>query len=1188
MRNNAVVFVVFLTCGVASGLIRRYYIAAVDQEWDYAPSGRDLVYNHQADADKKIKTDKDRIGSSYVKAVYKQYTDSSFLHEVQKPACQGFVGPTLKGEVGDLVVIHFRNAVTQVHKNFSIHPHGIFYTKSHEGALYMDGEQSLAKLDDAVPPGSSYVYIWNITKNFAPAEADDNCVPWAYHSHVDSMMDIESGLLGILLTCRPGTLNPEGVRNDVQQELVLYADITDETDSHYIGVNMRRCKDPRLCAEHLRTKNADFRESNRKYHINGYSYGNLPSLNVCEGDDVALYIFALSNGIHTMQIYGQTFVIKKHRMDAAAIYPATFLTANMVPINIGIWLLVCRNNDHLDDGMTAFLNVRRCSKEALPDTPAGKKKRYYVAAEEVNWNYMPGGKDLFTSGKAETDTGLSSSSNQNSNQDGDITYKKAVFVEYQDDTFRQMKPRSIDEEHLHLLGAPIKAEVGDIVEVVFLNKASRPYSFFPHGVAIDKSMEGSVYYTRDSNVPYGLIVQPKAITTYRFTIPWTAAPTADDPNCLSYTYHSAVDVRKDTNTGLVGPLLVCKPGSLNEDDKQIHVNKEIFVLMNVIDENLSWYIDESIKQFAPEKAVMDKNGDAFKQSNLIHAINGRIYGTLNGIEMCLGDRVTWHFVGLGDSKDLHGVVLSGNAMVVNGRTLDSRIIIPALGFTAYMHPDNVGKWALYCHTDHHLMTGMSAVYNVNVCQAPQSLPVVPMKPSGASRRYYIAAVEIEWDYAPTGMNLILDTLLSDPTSKGYLYTRTDGGYLGKVYRKAVYREFTDESFLIEKHRGYRDIHLGVLGPYIRAEVGDVIEVVFMNKASHPYSIKPHGVFYNKGNEGMKYNDESVFTEDNAVQPGKVFTYRWTVPQRAGPGANEPNCIGWLYHSGTNMIRDTSSGLMGPLITCRRGVLDARNQRLDQHNREFAMIYYIINENKSWYIRENMQKSSGGPVPNHVEFEESNLMNSINGYIFGNTPGLVMEIDEHVTWYVMGLGSEDDYHTVHFHGQTYIQRVSKSYRGDVVEVFPGTYETVDMLTDNTGIWLLHCHVMKHLVHGMEAKFATLPQGGLKSIEDAERRKIMPVVLHKLPVITTGGSADMIQTYPSNVETKHPPKLTTIVIVPSNVNSYMPIIGHNMQQVTDLASVAQNGHGQIQQVVASPDLLELIKNGVLPERWQILTL
>ena len=62
----------------------------------------------------------------------------------------------------------------------------------------------IAKLDDGVPPGGNNVYIWNITDNFAPTEDDDACIPWGYHSHVDSMMDIETGLVGVLVTCKKG------------------------------------------------------------------------------------------------------------------------------------------------------------------------------------------------------------------------------------------------------------------------------------------------------------------------------------------------------------------------------------------------------------------------------------------------------------------------------------------------------------------------------------------------------------------------------------------------------------------------------------------------------------------------------------------------------------------------------------------------------------------------------------------------------------------------------------------------------------------------------------------------------------------------------------------------------------------------------------------------------------------------
>ena len=46
----------------------------------------------------------------------------------------GYVGPILRAEVGDVIIVHFKNAAS-AHANFSVHPHGIFYTKFHEGKI---------------------------------------------------------------------------------------------------------------------------------------------------------------------------------------------------------------------------------------------------------------------------------------------------------------------------------------------------------------------------------------------------------------------------------------------------------------------------------------------------------------------------------------------------------------------------------------------------------------------------------------------------------------------------------------------------------------------------------------------------------------------------------------------------------------------------------------------------------------------------------------------------------------------------------------------------------------------------------------------------------------------------------------------------------------------------------------------
>lgn len=71
-----------------------------------------------------------RIGSVYKKAVYKQYSDATYRTGVAKPEWLGYLGPLLMAEQGDTVLIHLRNAAS---RPYSIHPHGLNYSKSSEG-----------------------------------------------------------------------------------------------------------------------------------------------------------------------------------------------------------------------------------------------------------------------------------------------------------------------------------------------------------------------------------------------------------------------------------------------------------------------------------------------------------------------------------------------------------------------------------------------------------------------------------------------------------------------------------------------------------------------------------------------------------------------------------------------------------------------------------------------------------------------------------------------------------------------------------------------------------------------------------------------------------------------------------------------------------------------------------------------
>lgn len=68
----------------------------------------------------------------------------------------------------------------------------------------MDKTPQSYKTDDSVPAGGSYTYKWKLTENFGPTRDDDNCIPWSYHSHTNPEEDVHSGLIGTILSCRPG------------------------------------------------------------------------------------------------------------------------------------------------------------------------------------------------------------------------------------------------------------------------------------------------------------------------------------------------------------------------------------------------------------------------------------------------------------------------------------------------------------------------------------------------------------------------------------------------------------------------------------------------------------------------------------------------------------------------------------------------------------------------------------------------------------------------------------------------------------------------------------------------------------------------------------------------------------------------------------------------------------------------
>jgi manganese oxidase len=296
--------------------------------------------------------------------------------------------------------------------------------------------------------------------------------------------------------------------------------------------------------------------------------------------------------------------------------------------------------------------------------------------------------------------------------------------------------------------------------------------------------------------------------------------------------------------------------------------------------------------------------------------------------------------------------------------------------------------------------------------------------------YYVAAEAVDWNYAPLGRDPTFDRKLPGPWGERL------------VYPKLRYFQYTDGTFSV---RVPPPPSAGILGPILRAAVGDTLKVVFLNRSDRPLSIHPHGVKYTPANEGARY--EPGGASRGSVPPGARLTYTWIVDENAGPNPNEPSSKVWLYHSHVMADEEIYRGLVGTIV-----VTDPRRSRPDRTpsdvDRELTTLFMVWNENGHHAAEEE---------------QEGNLKHAINGLLFGNLQGLEMRVGERVRWYIVALGTEVDLHTAHWHGETVTGE--SGLRTDVVELMPASMRVVDMVADNPGTWLYHCHVADHMMAGM---------------------------------------------------------------------------------------------------------------------------
>ncbi len=218
----------------------------------------------------------------------------------------------------------------------------------------------------------------------------------------------------------------------------------------------------------------------------------------------------------------------------------------------------------------------------------------------------------------------------------------------------------------------------------------------------------------------------------------------------------------------------------------------------------------------------------------------------------------------------------------------------------------------------------------------------------------------------------------------------------------------------------------VPGPTIHVRQGDRVRVVLVNELPAPTTIHWHGLPVDPDMDGVPGMSQS------AVQPGQAFVYEFT--------ASDPGT--YIYHTHYDDLNQLDRGLYGAVV-----VDDARPQT--HYDRDYLMLI------SSWRI-----------------MSDSENFFSINGKSYPLTKPYMVKKGDRVRIREIDI-SGTEFHTMHIHGHRFQviaidgQPVAVSNRQSMVTLTIGPGETRDIAfaaNAKPGTWMVHCHVLDHLMNG----------------------------------------------------------------------------------------------------------------------------
>ncbi|MGH0171087.1 UNVERIFIED_CONTAM: hypothetical protein FKN15_060571 [Acipenser sinensis] len=210
-----------------------------------------------------------------------------------------------------------------------------------KSAEYSDETSPTEKGDDAVAPGEGYQYVWDILPSIGPTLGDPQCLTYSYSSHVHTVRDFNSGLIGALLVCKANTLKADGSQKDMQEFVLLFS-VFDEAQSWYGEADMFR--------ERIQNTRKTVK---KQYHsINGFVNSTLTGLKMCQKKKAHWHLIGMGTApeIHSVRFHGHTLLVQNHRKVSFDMTPMTFATAQLTAVNTGRFLISCQIHAHQHDG----------------------------------------------------------------------------------------------------------------------------------------------------------------------------------------------------------------------------------------------------------------------------------------------------------------------------------------------------------------------------------------------------------------------------------------------------------------------------------------------------------------------------------------------------------------------------------------------------------------------------------------------------------------------------------------------------------------------------------------------------------------------------------------------------------------------------------------------------------------------